>query len=489
MTIEAAEEGDEMVVSDETVMSELVKLLVREVPSVLCHHLRIQRDRPIKLPAANASSTKWKKCAPLTKSYLLCIKALLSQVTEAEMQDFIFRELDASNAAALFACCGVNKNVKDFLKHVIYIATVVNMGRDDSEQTDVIREDRQLRTMAMIVLKQWFMHGETEFRNLCLKHLYKAFLSAGKNTTPYTLPSIRFLSETMVEIFSLYPMIAYQHAFVGIRQIAMLLRNALTQPSQEANQALLNWSNVHALRFWSSFLVKSAPFEDQKQSPLSQLFFPLCQVSLGVARSAPAKTCAPLQIHILESLVQLCGPNQLQMPTAASLLVLLEHLVTQVMSGGNSGTKTKPIVLDSTLKLSSSYPCTPSHYMPMIERVMALLERQLSAWARFIAFPEWSLGLMVFMRRIKKLMDKGFTLAGDSHKKVNGKSLDGTKKRLNALIQASEENIKWIKKHRAHVAHGPMEVAKTRKFLMDCDEVSPLEKYAQAMARVHQKQI
>lgn len=77
----------------------------------------------------------------------------------------------------------------------------------------------------------------------CLKGIYKAYVSNCQYVNASKLQHIQFLGNCVIELYGVDLPNAYQHAFVFIRQMAMILRDAVAMKTKVRLQQ-------SSLKFW-----------------------------------------------------------------------------------------------------------------------------------------------------------------------------------------------------------------------------------------------
>lgn len=90
-----------------------------------------------------------------------------------------------------------------------------------------------------------------------------------KFMSPTNLPHINFMASCVVELFGLDSAAAYEHAFGYLRQLAVLLKNALTQKSKEAFREVYCWQTLSSLELWAKLLSTHSD-KEVTDSPLQQ---------------------------------------------------------------------------------------------------------------------------------------------------------------------------------------------------------------------------
>lgn len=81
--------------------------------------------------------------------------------------------------------------------------------------------------MSLVFLKDLCIRLGSECVDECFKGIYKAYVMNCQFVNAVKLQHIQFLGNCVIELFRVDLPTAYQHAFVFIRQLAMILRDAL----------------------------------------------------------------------------------------------------------------------------------------------------------------------------------------------------------------------------------------------------------------------
>jgi len=81
--------------------------------------------------------------------------------------------------------------------------------------------------VAFLFLRDLCIRLGSDCLNECLKGLYKAYVMNCQFVNASKLQHIHFLRNCVIEFLRVDLPTAYQHAFVFIRQLAMILREAL----------------------------------------------------------------------------------------------------------------------------------------------------------------------------------------------------------------------------------------------------------------------
>jgi len=220
---------------------------------------------------------KYRSLTPLLKSHSQSLMHLLPLLTDAATQKLLLN----STLELVPYFLGFRKFLKTFLK------TIVEIWSTNST-------DEAARITAFLVIRKAAVVGDEGIKETCLKALYAGLVKASRQTTMHTIQGINLMKNSAAEVVGLTGMdkVGYQAGFGYIRQLAVHLRNSITNNSKESYKTVYNWQYVHSLDFWSRVLamhcdgLKEA--QQGKESPLRPLIYPLVQVTLGAVRYFPS---------------------------------------------------------------------------------------------------------------------------------------------------------------------------------------------------------
>ena len=88
----------------------------------------------------------------------------------------------------------------------------------------------------------------------CLQGVYRAFIRNAKFMTQSSALDVAFVGSCVVEMFGQDLVRAYEHAFTYIKQLATLLREAMSSRSSDASREIYCWQTVSTLELWCKLL-------------------------------------------------------------------------------------------------------------------------------------------------------------------------------------------------------------------------------------------
>lgn len=108
--------------------------------------------------------------------------------------------------------------------------------------------------------------------DVCLKGVYKAYVlncKLSKSISRSKLQHIQFLGNCVAELYGINPLAAYQHIFMYIRQLAVVLRGALTEKGTKVINAYFT-SFILSIIVLTDYLCfafnsSNAPFEGSER--------------------------------------------------------------------------------------------------------------------------------------------------------------------------------------------------------------------------------
>tara|TARA_Y100001954_G_scaffold227892_1_gene271505 strand:+ start:274 stop:2619 length:2346 start_codon:yes stop_codon:yes gene_type:complete len=417
-------DGDEASVrlASSSAFHELVQYTLTNADGILRGLLGVESrdDDDAFKPHANA---RWKKVQPLAKSYIGNTLHLLGNLTDAEMTAMVIRQL---------------KTVTPFMATFERLTKRVTRSALHCFGSG----EPSVRVQAILLLRAMAVGLPPPSLERVAKGVYRTFASNAKFLNAESVEHIVFMSTCVVEIFGLDQQQSYPLAFTYIRQLASLLRGALTAKSKEAFRNVYCWQYVNCLECWERVLSTHAKDED---APLRPLVYPLAQVALGAARLLPSARYAPLRLRLVALLNRLSVSTGRFIPVAP---LLMELLTFSELTKPPVSSKSHPPDFTIVLRLAKQDLRVPGVQDVIVESSMEALAEHLHQNAYSPAFPELA---HIPTRELKKFC-----------KTV---SVTRFKKAAKAVIDAAERTSDWMIRKRDNVDFAPKDLDKVANFL------------------------
>ncbi|KAF2450464.1 Noc2-domain-containing protein [Karstenula rhodostoma CBS 690.94] len=448
-------------ISDSNVYHEVLITSLKLIPKVLQHHLPIKESASGRIHLST-DTKKFRNLAPLLKSHAVSVNHLLDNLSDAPTQRMTLDSL----LALLPYILSFKKIVRDISKTVSSVWA-------DSSNTEATR------LSAFLVLRRLVVISDASIREAVLKQTYQGLIKGARNTTVHNIQGINLMKNTASELWGIDPTVGYTTGFGFIRQLAVHLRQSITNKTKDSYKTVYNWQYIHSLDFWSRVVsvhcesLREA--ESGKQSALRPLIYPIVQVTLGAMRLIPTSQYFPLRFQLVRSLLRISAATSTYIPLAPALI---EVLNTSEMKKMPKPSTLKALDFSTSIRATKPYLRTRIYQDGVGEQVVELLSEFFVLWSKNIAFPELALPVCVMLKRWVKTMAK--KSSGNRNAKIN--SL------LALLVQKLEANSKWIEERRAKVDFAPNDRAGVEGFLKDVEwDKTPLGAFVIGQRKIREQ--
>eukprot|EP00300_Choanocystis_sp_HF-7_P014811 c18831_g1_i3.p1 GENE.c18831_g1_i3~~c18831_g1_i3.p1 ORF type:complete len:952 (+),score=259.17 c18831_g1_i3:401-2857(+) len=447
-------------IADGTVFIASVRFCCGRLPAIFDSILEIDTDSQSGQPVLPSSSPKFKSSASVIKQYL---SYLVGFVVNCQMSDPSMRCYILSHCERMAFYLSLFPTIaKKLIKAVLQYWAAPNVA--DSNKGQGASESVSLepvRIHAFLVLRRLCLAAKVPYLELALKGLYLSFARFTKTVTSRNVRDVAVMRNCIVELCAIDSTVAYQHAFVYLRQLAIHLRNALTAKTKDAHQLVYNWQFVSSLEVWVSAAAAHASNPD-----LKLLAYPASQIILGTVRLIPTLRFSPLRLHLCRLATLLCSATGSYIPMAP---VVLEMLASSQLTGtppsSNLPKNATPPKFDFSthLKVTKATLLTRSFQDDLVTEILYRLGEHFAAMAHWISFPELAVPALFALRKHAQ------SLGAVRHKR-----------QIMALVEQIQAQVAFVESKRSRVTFGPSDQKACQAFLTDAPNeiaASPLVKY------------
>ncbi|CAH9138932.1 unnamed protein product [Cuscuta epithymum] len=427
------------------VFNKIMLFVLNEMDGILRGLLGLPETGVTKKMVTDVMTTrKWKNFQNLVKSYLGNALHVLNQMTDTEMISFTLRRLRCSSI--LLAAFPV------FLRK--YIKVLLHFWGTGGGALPVF---------SFLFIRDLCIHLHSDCMDDCIRGMYKAYVLNCTFVNATKLHHIQFLGNCFIELLRVDLSTAYQHAFLLIRQLAMILRKALDSKTKESFKKVYEWKYVNCLELWTGAICTYGSIADFR--PLA---YPLTQIISGAARLVPTARYFPLRLRCVKMLNRIAAATDSFIPVSLLLLDMLEMKELRKPVTGGVG---KSVDLRCLLKVTKPTVKTRTFQEACVYSVVEELAEHLSLWSYSVAFSELSFVPAVRLRSF-----------------IKSTKVDRFRREIRKFIREIEANSEFTNKKRMTVTFLP-NVSDAASFLEveKKSGASPLSKYVITLRQRAQK--
>ena len=390
-----------------------------------------QRGTPEAVAAVGAS-VRWSKLRLLVLSFFKSSMATLSGLAKALTGSKTDREVPVYILRSLEGFIGLLGSLPRLSRGLLKVLLVIWCEGPEPSQ-----DAHNVRGHAFLRIRQLATSLPGSIPEECFRSSYLAYARSCKGFTEMTGSGVLYMSRCVAELFTVDPPIAYQQAFLYIRQLALHLRSAAlkrgggagagaggggsggaksagkgkgaggggkSQSSKKGGESgsetlrqVTSWQFLNCVRLWTRVLCA----QPDAETGLGALAFPLAQTILGVIAVAPSFYSLPLRFHLLSCLQILAAHCGLFIPTASKLIEVLEH--PELSAKPTPSTEVLPKLPFITKLPTGSASRAPVRDM-LVQEALALIRHDAEVYRFHPGFPEYA---YLTIRKLRLFAKKG----------------------------------------------------------------------------------
>ncbi|KAI3710849.1 hypothetical protein L2E82_40643 [Cichorium intybus] len=417
------------------VFNKILLFVLSEMDGILRTILKLPLSGGKKEMILEAMNTRaWKNYNHLVKAYLGNALHVLNQMTDTDMIAFTLRRLKFSSLFLAAFPALLRK----------YIKVVLHFWGTGGGALPIV---------SLLFLRDICIRLGSDCIDECFKGIYKAYVLNCHFVNPTKLQHVQFLGNCVNELYRVDLPSAYQHAFVFIRQLAMILREALATKRKEIFRKVYEWKYMNCLQLWTGAVCAYGSEADFK--PLA---YPLTQIISGVVRLVPTARYLPLRLRCIRMLNQIAAATNTFIPVAVLLSDMLDMKELNKPPTGGVG---KALDLRTVLRVSKATIKTRSFQEACVSSVIEELAEHLAQWSYSPAFFELSFVPAVRLRSFCK-----------------STKVERFRREMRQFIREIEANSEFTNKKRMAISYLPNDPSAS-SFMEDEKKkgASPLSKY------------
>jgi nucleolar complex protein 2 len=253
-----------------------------------------------------------------------------------------------------------------------------------------------VRSHAFLRIRQIAMQLPGALTEECFRSMYLKFARQCKSYNELTAPSTVFMMQSVAELYGADLALAYQQAFLYIRQLALHLRAALLKKSDETTRQITSMQYLNCIRLWTKVICNHPSEADG----LGALAFPLVQVIFGTISAVPSIYYTPLKFNLTTCLHQLAAACELFIPTTTTVIEVLEH--PDLLSKPTPSTDLAP-KLEQLVRLPANSVGKAVVRDAIVQECMQLVRQDLEVYRYHVGLPEYC---YLTIRKLKSYLKK-----------------------------------------------------------------------------------